>query len=131
MLYGKYIEEYWAEEKVGAELLEITMRPLVYTYYIRFEFEEGIEHVVKACGSIAGMAEKVYLHDGHTGEEAATVLYDCRLGKTYVDANVMLQDGIVHDPIEGQCFQRMCLPCARSVLETACRRIAADFEDVK
>jgi hypothetical protein len=89
MLYGKYIEEYWAEEKVGAELLEITMRPLVYTYYIRFEFEEGIEHVVKACGSIAGMAEKVYLHDGHTGEEAATVLYDCQLGQTYVDANVM------------------------------------------
>ena len=47
------------------------------------------------------------------------------------DALVLLQDGTVHDPMEGQCFQRMCLPCARSVLMEACRRIAKVFEDVK
>lgn len=51
--------------------------------------------------------------------------------RIYIDANVMLQDGTVHDPVEGQCFQRMCLPCARSVLETACRRIAEAFKDVE
>lgn len=89
MLYGKYISEYVAEEKVGAELMDITMRPLVYTYYIRFEFAKGLEHVVKACGAIAGMAEKVYLYDGHTGEDAATILYDCQLTKTGVEAKVM------------------------------------------
>ena len=50
--------------------------------------------------------------------------------RIYVKANVLLQDGLVHDPIEGHCFQRMCLPCARSVLETACRRIADAFADV-
>ena len=50
--------------------------------------------------------------------------------RIYNTANVLLQDGTVHDPVEGQCFQRMCLPCARSVLETACRRIAKAFEDV-
>lgn len=51
--------------------------------------------------------------------------------RIYEYANVLLQDGTVHDPVEGACFQRMCLPCARSVLETACRRIAAAFADVK
>ncbi len=51
--------------------------------------------------------------------------------RIYNKANVLLQDGIVHDPIEGQCFQRMCVPCARSVLETACRRIASVFQDLK
>lgn len=50
--------------------------------------------------------------------------------RIYDDANVLLQDGTVHDPVEGQCFQRMCLPCARSVLERACSRIAYAFRDV-
>ena len=89
MLYGKYIAEHLGVEKVGAEPMDITLRPLVYTYYIRFGFAKGFEHVVKACGAIAGMAEKVYLYDGHTGEEAATILYDCRLTETGVEAQVM------------------------------------------
>ena len=50
--------------------------------------------------------------------------------RIYVDANILLQDGTVHDPIEGQCWQRMCVPCARSVLMTACERIADAFADV-
>jgi len=51
--------------------------------------------------------------------------------RIYVDANVLLQDGLVHDSEHGQCFQRMCVPCARSVLKEACTRIARAFEDVK
>jgi len=51
--------------------------------------------------------------------------------RIYTTANVFLQDGTVHDPEEGQCFQRMCLPCARSVLMTACQRIAAAFRDIE
>lgn len=50
--------------------------------------------------------------------------------RIYRDANVFLQDGTVHDPEEGRCFQRMCVPCARSVLQEACRRIAKAFEDL-
>lgn len=60
---------------------------------------------------------------GLTDEEVHRRIYD--------EANVLLQDGTVHDPLEGQCFQRMCVPCARSVLETACRRIADAFRDVE
>lgn len=50
--------------------------------------------------------------------------------RIYQDANVFLQDGTVHDPEAGHCFQRMCVPCARSVLETACRRIRDAFSDI-
>ena len=89
MLYGKYVAEYTAVKKADADPMDITMYPLVYTYYIRFEFQKGFEHVVKACGAIAGMAEKVYLYDGHTGEEAATILYDCQLGESWIEARVM------------------------------------------
>jgi cystathionine beta-lyase len=47
--------------------------------------------------------------------------------RIYNDANVMLQDGLVHDPEQGACFQRMCVALPRSVLETALKRIAAAF----
>jgi cystathionine beta-lyase len=47
--------------------------------------------------------------------------------KIYADANVMLQDGLGHDPEQGRCFQRMCLALSRSVLETALKRIARAF----
>ena len=49
--------------------------------------------------------------------------------RIYRIANVFLQDGTVHDPEAGQCFQRMCVPCARSVLQEACRRIANAFAE--
>ena len=55
------------------------MRPLVYTYMIRYEFESGQQYVALARGALAGMAETVYLNDGHTGETAATVMFDCTL----------------------------------------------------
>lgn len=60
---------------------------------------------------------------GLSGEEIHHRIYDV--------ANVILQDGTVHDPELGQYHQRMCLPCARSVLQEACTRIAKAFEDVK
>lgn len=49
--------------------------------------------------------------------------------KIYGKANVILQDGIIHDPDQGECFQRMCVPCPRPFLKEACRRIAAAFEE--
>lgn len=51
--------------------------------------------------------------------------------RIYEEAEVLLQDGTVHDPERGQCFQRMCVPCPRSLLLTACERIADAFRDVR
>jgi len=48
--------------------------------------------------------------------------------KIYKDANVILQDGLVHDPQNGECFQRMCLGCPKSVVEEAFNRIKNQFE---
>lgn len=48
--------------------------------------------------------------------------------RIYEGARVILQDGLVHDPEQGHCRQRICLPCARSVLAEALERIAQQFE---
>ena len=79
MLYGAYMEEYTAEKTLVPTELPVTLRPLVYTYMIRYEFESGQQYVALARGALAGMAETVYLNDGHTGENEATVLFDCTL----------------------------------------------------
>lgn len=51
--------------------------------------------------------------------------------RIYRDANVILQDGLVHDPEGGACFQRICVPCPRPVLRRAMERIAAQFTDIR
>lgn len=79
MLYGHYLENYTTERTLEPVNLPVLMHPLVYTYLIRYEFESGLEYVALARGALAGMAESVYLSDGHTGDEAATVMFDCGL----------------------------------------------------
>ena len=80
--------------------LPLTMRPLVYTYLVRYEFSHGLEYVALARGALAGMAESVYLQDGHTDEAAATVLYDCTLQSYGAEAQVQTF-GVPNYPGEG------------------------------
>lgn len=62
---------------------------------------------------------------------SASGLSDAEIhARIYDQALVMLQDGTDHDPEKGQCWQRMCMPCARSVLQEALERIADVFQDV-
>ncbi len=58
---------------------------------------------------------------GLSGEEVHHRIYD--------KANVLLQDGTVHDPDLGGQFQRICVPCAREVLLEGLRRIAREFPE--
>lgn len=88
MLFGHYISEYTAEKTFEFVKLPITMRPLVYTYMIRYEFAKGLEYVALARGAIAGMAESVYLKDGRTAERAATILFDCTITDYGTTSNV-------------------------------------------
>lgn len=79
MLYGAYIGSYETlptQETVG---LPVRLQPLTYTYLVRYEFQQGFQYVALTRGALAGMAESVYLNDGHTGPEAATVMFDCTL----------------------------------------------------
>ena len=100
MLYGTYVDEYEAQKTVEPVDLPLTMRPLVYTYLVRYEFSHGLEYVALARGALAGMAESVYLQDGHTDEAAATVLYDCTLQSYGAEAQVQTF-GVPNYPGEG------------------------------
>ena len=88
MLYGHFIENYQNELSYEAYKMEATLKPLVYTYLIRYEFSSGQNHIALARGALAGMAESVYLHDGSTGEKSATILYDCTVEEWGVEARV-------------------------------------------
>jgi len=89
MLYGDFIAGYKAELIVGYQDLAVTLKPLTYTYLLRYEFEHGREYVALARGALAGMAESVYLQDGRTGENSATLLFDCSLTPYGVEARVL------------------------------------------
>lgn len=88
VLYWSRVEEYEAVRTAEPVRLTVYFQPLVYTYLIRYEFDEGLEHVAQARGALAGMANGVYLQDGRTSEEAATVLYDCEVKDYGVEAIV-------------------------------------------
>lgn len=79
MLYGAYIGDYETQPAQQAVSLPVRLQPLTYTYLVRYEFQQGQKYVALARGALAGMAESVYLNDGHTGPEAATVMFDCTL----------------------------------------------------
>lgn len=77
MLYGAYIEDYEPEAVVGYKPMQITLRPLVYSYVIRFNIKKNAQYVALARGALAGMAESIYLKDGTTSNTSATLLFDC------------------------------------------------------
>lgn len=79
MLYGAWIESYTAAPTAEPDSLGVVLRPLVYTYLIRYEFDSGLEHVTLARGALSGMAQSVYLQDGRTSDDTATILFDCEL----------------------------------------------------
>lgn len=89
MLYGHYEPRVRTELSTTVTPYAFTMRPLVYTYLVRYEVVEGLEYIAAARGGMAGMARHVYLTDGHTGDEPATVLYDCTVTSYGVEAAVL------------------------------------------
>lgn len=79
MLYANYYEDFHVEKLLTPEDVTVTLQPLVYTYKVRYEFEEGLKYVAIARGALSGMARSVLLYNGNTSDEAATVLYDCEV----------------------------------------------------
>ncbi|MCM1440813.1 MAG: DUF5119 domain-containing protein [Roseburia sp.] len=85
VLYAALIESHTGTESHTTDQLTVSMRPVVYTYLIRYNIEQGGELVSLARGALAGMAEKVMLRDGSTPADAATILFDASVstdGKT-------------------------------------------------
>lgn len=79
--------------------VNVTMTPLVYTYYIRCEFSEGAEHIVLMRGALEGMARGVYLTTGHTTSETCNVLFDGE--RTPFGAHAMIRSFGVPDHRNG------------------------------
>lgn len=88
MLYAEWVERFDATLSTDMMHLHVQMSPLVYTYLVRYEFTQGVEHIALARGALAGMAESVFLQDGHTSDEVATILYDCEITSYGVEARV-------------------------------------------
>lgn len=87
-LFGHYIEAYDQQPSATIPTLDVTLHPLVFTYLVRYEFSHGIQYAGLARGALSGMAESVFLHDGHTGKEQATILYDCTIHDWGIEAIV-------------------------------------------
>lgn len=89
VLYGSFMKSVPGIDLHQSLELKAILRPLVYTYLVRYEFQTGAEYISLARGAMSGMAESVYLRDGNTSEESATILYDCTLTPWGVQAIVM------------------------------------------
>lgn len=87
-LFGNYIERYEQLAVAKPQTISATLRPLVFSYLVRYEFTHGTEYIGIARGAMSGMAESVFLFDGHTGDERVTILYDCTVHDWGVEATV-------------------------------------------
>ncbi len=88
VLYAAYVENAPSPGYHEHPSLQVKMQPLVYTYVIRYEFDEGQEFVSLARGALGGMAEGVYLRDGRTSENTSIILYDCEVKDYGCEAHV-------------------------------------------
>lgn len=92
MLYSHYVEYWYGEKKLEADILDAGMKPLVFTYYIRCGFSSGAQYIRQARGALSGMAAEVYLKDGSSSEDVITVLFneeDCSVLADRVEARVL------------------------------------------
>lgn len=90
MLYGHYIDEFAPPAALEVQHLDVTLRPLVFTYLVRYRFASGGANVALARGALAGMAKDVFLNSGRTSAEPATILFDCeQLTPGYAEAQVL------------------------------------------
>lgn len=81
MLFGAYMDSLYVRKSTKADTMTVVLRPLVFTYLIRYEVEKGAELVSLARGALAGMAKGVNLGNGRTSVEDATVMFECdRIG---------------------------------------------------
>ncbi len=97
MLYGSYIDSYAVERSTETAVLPVAMQPLVFTYLVRYEFSHGLKYVSLARGALAGMARSVWLNNGRTSEETATVLYDCTV-ETFGAQAIVRSFGVPDSP---------------------------------
>ena len=67
--------------------LPVDMKPMVFSYTVRYNFEYGFERVTNARGALGGMAARVMLYNGETPDDAFLTARNhggCKCGGYYV-----------------------------------------------
>ena len=78
MLFRAAIPDYNAAGPDSARVIDVLLRPAVFSYVIHFMFTSGLDYVSAARGAISGMASGVYLSSGETvDDDGITILYNC------------------------------------------------------
>ena len=80
MLFGAYIDSIAVEKSTKADTMTVVLKPLVYTYLVRYEFAVGADQLSDAKGALAGVATRVNLSNGRTTPDEGTIGYDCSIG---------------------------------------------------
>lgn len=88
MLFGAYMDSIFVKKSTQAQTMKVTLKPLVYTYLVRYEFAERADEIKSATGALDGVACKVNLSNGRTTPDVATISYDCEVGNYGVQALV-------------------------------------------
>ena len=88
MLFGAYVDSVYVEKSSQTDTMMVTLKPLVYTYLVRYEFAECADEITSAKGALDGVACRVNLGNGRTTPDVATISYDCTPGNFGVQALV-------------------------------------------
>lgn len=94
-----FADEAGGEEERVIEM-DVPMYPVVFSYIIRFEFNNGKEYINDARGALSGMGGTVNLSNRRTLDDVVTVLYeDAEVSDYGVEAVVSSFDLCNFDPI--------------------------------
>lgn len=91
LLYGAYceIKDIIATKAEYSQTTKITLKPLVYSYVVKFYFDKNREYIAEAHGMLAGMAENIYIKDGHKSESKAIIPFSGILTSYGIGAQIV------------------------------------------
>lgn len=83
MLFGAFVDSIFVERQAVPDTLDVVLRPLVYTYLLRFEVTKGAGLIKHADGVLSGMATGVHLSKGHTTTSTGLLTFECTMQGDY------------------------------------------------
>lgn len=98
MLFGAYVDSLTVARNDVPDTLKVTLKPLVYTYLLRFEVSEGAEFISNAGGVLTGVATGVNLYDGSTSSGEGNIGFNCDMKGDYGTQGLLRTFGIPDYP---------------------------------
>lgn len=98
MLFGAYLDSMYVERSAEKDTMQVILRPLVFTYLLRFEASEGAELIKSAGGTLTGMAAGVSLGNGHTSSQEGALTFQCDMKGDYGTQGLIRSFGIPDYP---------------------------------